>query len=171
MTIQLIFKIAAVGILVSVLNQILKHSGREDQAFLVSLAGLLVVLFWIVPYIAELFETIQKLFRFRRGLMVKIALAGIVVVLCALLLKNEKAEYAVFISMSGCLMIFLFGISKLEVILTAIGRLEGYLGAGSEYLPILLRIVGITYLAEFAADLCRDAGFPRWRGRWSWREN
>ena len=50
--------------------------------------------------------------------MVKIALAGIVVVLCALLLKNEKAEYAVFISMSGCLMIFLFGISKLEVILT-----------------------------------------------------
>lgn len=62
MTIQLIFKIAAVGILVSVLNQILKHSGREDQAFLVSLAGLLVVLFWIVPYIAELFETIQTLF-------------------------------------------------------------------------------------------------------------
>ena len=60
--IQLIFKIAAVGILVSVLNQILKHSGREDQAFLVSLAGLLVVLFWIVPYIAELFETIQTLF-------------------------------------------------------------------------------------------------------------
>lgn len=62
MTVQLIFKIAAVGILVSVLNQILKHSGREDQAFLVSLAGLLVVLFWIVPYIAQLFETIQTLF-------------------------------------------------------------------------------------------------------------
>ena len=97
--------------------------------------------------------------------MVKIALAGIVVVLCALLLKNEKAEYAVFISMSGCLMIFLFGISKLEVILTAIGRLEGYLGAGSENLPILLRIVGITYLAEFAADLCRDAGFSAVAGQ------
>ncbi len=97
--------------------------------------------------------------------MVKIALAGIVVVLCALLLKNEKAEYAVFISMSGCLMIFLFGISKLEVILTEIGRLEGYLGAGSEYLPILLRIVGITYLAEFAADLCRDAGFSAVAGQ------
>lgn len=63
MTIQLIFKIAAVGILVSVLNQVLKHSGREDQAFLVSLAGLLVVLFWILPYIAQLFETIQTLFQ------------------------------------------------------------------------------------------------------------
>ena len=62
MTIQLIFKIAAVGILVSVINQVLKHSGREEQAFLVSLAGLLLVLMWIVPYIAELFSTIMTLF-------------------------------------------------------------------------------------------------------------
>lgn len=62
MTIQLIFKIAAVGILVSVINQVLRHSGREEQAFLVSLAGLLLVLMWIVPYIAELFSTIMKLF-------------------------------------------------------------------------------------------------------------
>ena len=60
--VSLIFKIAAVGILVSVLCQILKHSGRDEQAFLVSLAGLLMVLFWIVPYIYELFESIQQLF-------------------------------------------------------------------------------------------------------------
>lgn len=60
--VNIIFKIAAVGILVSVLSQVLKHSGREEQAFLVSLAGLLVVLFWIVPYIYELFESIEKLF-------------------------------------------------------------------------------------------------------------
>jgi len=58
----LIFKIAAVGILVTVLGQVLKHSGREEQAFLTSLAGLIMVLFWIVPYIYELFETIQALF-------------------------------------------------------------------------------------------------------------
>ena len=60
--VSIIFKIAAVGILVSVLSQVLKHSGREEQAFLVSLAGLLVVLFWIVPYIYELFDIIKKLF-------------------------------------------------------------------------------------------------------------
>ena len=58
MEVSLIFKIAAVGILVSVLCQILKHSGRDEQAFLVSLAGLLMVLFWIVPYIYELFVEI-----------------------------------------------------------------------------------------------------------------
>lgn len=62
MDVSLIFRIAAVGILVSVISQILKHSGREEHAFLTSLAGLLLVLFWIVPYIYELFETIKKLF-------------------------------------------------------------------------------------------------------------
>ena len=62
MDIDLIFKIAAVGILVSVIGQVLKHSGREEHAFLTSLAGLVLVLFWIIPYIADLFETIQKLF-------------------------------------------------------------------------------------------------------------
>lgn len=60
--VSIIFKIAAVGILVSVLSQILKHSGREEQAFLTSLAGLILVLFWIVPYIYDLFESIQRLF-------------------------------------------------------------------------------------------------------------
>ena len=62
MEVTIIFNIAAVGILVSVLCQVLKHSGREEQAFLVSLAGLLMVLFWIVPYIYELFESIQQMF-------------------------------------------------------------------------------------------------------------
>lgn len=64
MEVGIIFKIGAVGILVSVLSQVLKHSGREEQAFLTSLAGLIVVLFWVLPYINELFETIQQLFLF-----------------------------------------------------------------------------------------------------------
>ena len=62
MSVNLIFKIAAIGIIVTVLTQILKHSGREEQAFLTSLAGLLLVLFWIVPYIYELFSTTKDLF-------------------------------------------------------------------------------------------------------------
>ena len=62
MEVNLIFKIAAVGILVSVLGQVLKHSGRDEQAFLVSLAGLIMVLLWVIPYILDLFRTIQSLF-------------------------------------------------------------------------------------------------------------
>ena len=62
MSVSLIFKIAAVGILVTILGQILKHSGREEHAFLISLAGLVLVLTWIVPYIYDLFQTVQALF-------------------------------------------------------------------------------------------------------------
>ncbi len=62
MTVNLIFKIAAVGILVSILCQVLKHSGRDEQAYLVSLAGLVLVITWVFPYIYDLFLTIQKLF-------------------------------------------------------------------------------------------------------------
>ena len=64
MEVSLIFKIAAVGILVSVLSQVLKHSGREEHAFLTSLAGLLLVLYWLVPIIVNLFENTKKLFDF-----------------------------------------------------------------------------------------------------------
>ena len=63
MNVYLIFKIAAVGVLVSILSQVLKHSGREEHAFLVSLAGLILVLSWIVHYIYDLFITIQDLFQ------------------------------------------------------------------------------------------------------------
>lgn len=62
MPIELLFKIAAVGIIVTILNQVLKHSGRDEQAFFISLGGLLVVLVWVVPYILDLFEMMQKLF-------------------------------------------------------------------------------------------------------------
>lgn len=62
MEVNLIFKIAAVGILITILSQILKHSGREEHAFLISLAGLILVLSWIVPSIYELFQMVEKMF-------------------------------------------------------------------------------------------------------------
>lgn len=62
MTIVIIFKIAAVGIMVTILSQVLKYSGREENAFLVTLAGLLIIMSWILPYIQELFEMIEDLF-------------------------------------------------------------------------------------------------------------
>ena len=62
MDISLIFKIAAVGILVTILGQVLKHSGREEHAFLISLAGLIVVLSWVIPYIYNLFQRLNHAF-------------------------------------------------------------------------------------------------------------
>ena len=62
MDVDLIFKIAAIGILVSVLNQVLTRSGREEQATMVTLAGLVVVLMMIVQQISALFELVKTLF-------------------------------------------------------------------------------------------------------------
>ncbi len=63
MDINIVFRIAAVGILVAVLNQVLIRAGREEQAMMTTLAGLVVVLFWVIQYIFQLFETVQTLFQ------------------------------------------------------------------------------------------------------------
>ncbi|HIV43007.1 MULTISPECIES: stage III sporulation protein AC [unclassified Faecalibacterium] len=62
MEIDLVFKIAAIGIIVAVLNQLLIRSGREDQAMMTTLAGLVVVLSMLVQQISDLFVTIKSLF-------------------------------------------------------------------------------------------------------------
>ena len=62
MDVSLIFKIAAIGIVVSVLNQVLARSGREEQATMTTLAGLVVVLMMLINQIANLFDTIKSVF-------------------------------------------------------------------------------------------------------------
>ena len=63
MEIGVVFQIAAVGILVAVLNQVLNSVGRQEQATMPTLAGLVIVLFWVVQHISSLFNTVQTLFQ------------------------------------------------------------------------------------------------------------
>ena len=62
MEVNFIFKIAAIGIIVAVLNTLLVRSGRDDQAMLITLAGVIVVLMMLIPQIKELFSTVKSLF-------------------------------------------------------------------------------------------------------------
>lgn len=62
MDVNFIFKIAAIGIIISVLNTVLVRSGREDQAMLTTLAGIVVVLMMLIPQISDLFSTVRTLF-------------------------------------------------------------------------------------------------------------
>lgn len=64
MDIDLVFKIAAIGIIVSILNQVLSRSGRDEQATMTTLAGLVVVLMMIAQKISELFDLVKTLFQF-----------------------------------------------------------------------------------------------------------
>lgn len=91
--------------------------------------------------------------------MVKVALIGIIVVLLALQFKGGKSEYSIYITIVGGMLIFSLGIGKLEVIMSTIEKIKGYLEINGTYMVILLKMVGITYIAEFASNLCKDAGY------------
>lgn len=65
MSIDIVFKIAAVGILVTILNQVLARSGREEMAMMTTLAGLVIVLFMVIGMIADLFQNVRNVFQFQ----------------------------------------------------------------------------------------------------------
>ena len=91
--------------------------------------------------------------------MLKIAMIGIMAAFLAMPLKKDKAEFSMLIILAACLILLSFSLGKIGDILDVIHRLEGYLGNGSLYVGILLKMVGITYVAEFAASICNDAGY------------
>ncbi len=91
--------------------------------------------------------------------MLKIAIIGIVGVLTALFLKGAKPEYSVFIGLGTGIIIFFYAISKLETILNGIYQIQAYLPLDMVYMKSLIKIIGVTYLAEFTVGICKDAGF------------
>ncbi len=90
--------------------------------------------------------------------MIQIALIGITVVLITVLFKNNKPEFALIISLVGCILIFYLGVSKLEIIINTIKKIQNYISLNQTYINILLKIIGITYVAEFSSSICKDCG-------------
>ena len=88
-----------------------------------------------------------------------IGAAGIAAVLLAVWLKGVRAEYAVYLVMAAEILFMLSAAGRLEVILDAMERMRGYIRVDSAYLGTLLKMIGITYVAEFASVICRDAGY------------
>jgi stage III sporulation protein AD len=91
--------------------------------------------------------------------MIKAAIIGVAAILAAILFKKGKEEYSLYISIAACITILLLGISKLEVILEAIGKLQSYVKINKAYINVLIKIIGITYVTEFSASLCKDSGY------------
>ena len=88
-----------------------------------------------------------------------IGAAGIAAVLLAVWLKGVRAEYAVYLVMAAEILFMLSAAGRLEVILDAMERMRGYIRVDSAYLGTPLKMIGITYVAEFASGICRDAGY------------
>lgn len=91
--------------------------------------------------------------------VVTIAIVGITTVLLAVQMKGLKGEYATYLAVAAGVFIFFYGISKLESIFLAIRKIQEFIEIDPVYLATLLKLAGITYIAEFASGICKDAGY------------
>lgn len=91
--------------------------------------------------------------------VVTIAITGIVAVLLAVSLKGMKGEYGTYLVMAAGFFIFFYGMGKLTTILDTMKEIQTYIKINSIYLTTLIKMIGITYIAEFAAGICKDAGY------------
>lgn len=90
--------------------------------------------------------------------MVQIALLGVITVLLAVQFKSQKSEYELLICICGGVIILGFALSKMNGIVRGIRQIQSYTGMDEEYYQILIKIIGITYISEFASDICKDTG-------------
>ncbi len=88
-----------------------------------------------------------------------IAVIGLVSVLLAVELKAVKGEYGVYLVLGAGLVIFFYSLSKLEAVIDAMRKVQSYIRIDSVYLEILMKMIGITYIVEFASGICKDAGY------------
>ena len=91
--------------------------------------------------------------------IIKISFIGIAGIMCALFLKQCKSDYAMYISVATAVIILIFIASKLKTVTDAINMFRKYVDTKGEYLVILLKMIGITYVAEFASSICKDCGY------------
>ena len=83
----------------------------------------------------------------------------------ALQFKSNRPEYSLYLGTAICLVIFTFSVEGLYTLLGKIGVLEQYLSGSGEYLGFLFKAVGITYVCEFCASICKDAGYSAVAGQ------
>lgn len=91
--------------------------------------------------------------------VVTIAIVGIAAVLLAVQLKGIKGEYGTYLVIIAGIFIFFYGLQKLSTILETMERIQGFIKINGVYLSTLMKMIGITYIAEFSSGICKDAGY------------
>ncbi len=91
--------------------------------------------------------------------MLEIGILGVAGALLAIQFKGEKSEYGMYIGVGVSLFIFFGILSQMEIFTDTIRQISSYMNLETVYITILLKILGITYVAEFASGICKDAGY------------
>lgn len=90
---------------------------------------------------------------------IQIALLGVVGTLLALQFKSGKSEYGIYVSLAVSLFLFLCMLSRLEIFVQTVKKIADYINLDAGQMSILLKMAGVTYVAEFASGICKDAGY------------
>lgn len=91
--------------------------------------------------------------------VVKIVMLGMTGVMLGLFLKGTRPEYSVYLSLAVGVSIFLFMAGKLSYLFDSVLKIQEYVPVDTKYLTILLKIIGATYIGQFASSICKDAGY------------
>ena len=97
--------------------------------------------------------------------MIQVGALGVAGALLAIQFKNGEAEYGIYISIALSILIFFVILSPLKIIITAIQTISNYIRMDSAYIETLLKMLGITYIAEFSSNRCKDAGYQTIAGQ------
>ena len=97
--------------------------------------------------------------------LVRIVFLGVAGVMLAILFKGQKQEYGTYIGLAVGILIFGYALRQVSAVTSQLGKLRGYLGEAEGYLAVLLKVIGITYICEFSADICKDAGYQAVAGQ------
>lgn len=97
--------------------------------------------------------------------MLRTALLGILTIMIAMAMKQGRAEFATFVSFTGSILIAWIAVRLLEGITGSFVRLDKLMSIDMEYITLLLKMMGVTYLSEFSSSLCRDAGYSAVAGQ------
>lgn len=97
--------------------------------------------------------------------LVRVGFLGIAGVLLAVQFKGHKPEYSIYIGLGVGILIFAYAIRQVEAVIGQLERIRGYLSGAEGYLSILFKVIGITYICEFSAGICKDAGYQAVAGQ------
>jgi stage III sporulation protein AD len=91
--------------------------------------------------------------------LTSLCIASVIVVLIAIKLKKINPEYSTLISIGACLLIISFIVGRLSRIVGYIEKITAYIDVDAEYIAIILKMLGVAYICEFSAGICKDAGY------------
>ncbi len=97
--------------------------------------------------------------------LVKVVFLGIAGVMLAIQFKSQKPEYGMYMGLAVGILVFGYALRQVAAVTAQLGKLRSYLGGAESYLAILLKVIGITYICEFSADICKDAGYQTVAGQ------